>query len=43
LPRWFRVEWKVSVRVDGRCCGVVPSKSEAAEELAFPLGGDVVE
>jgi hypothetical protein len=36
LQRWFWVEWKVSVLVDGMSCGVVPSKSEAAVELAFP-------
>jgi hypothetical protein len=43
LPRWFRVELNNSVVTYGRTWGVVPSKSEAALELAFPLGGYVVE
>jgi hypothetical protein len=43
LPRWFRVKRKNSVVLDGVAWGVVPNKSEAAVELAFPLGADGAE
>jgi hypothetical protein len=43
LPRWFQSNAKSRVVTDGNFVGVVPSESETAVEIAFPIHGDGVE